>query len=497
MSLPPCERLSRPRALLVGVTFALLILAALSFAQPSPALAQNSTIPSAPSWLEPRGINVVDLVGLVPEAALRGTVLSYATGTGMVQYVSGTRAGNRVSITARISPRYFAYDGSTFSKIGCLGHPAGYDQWPSASPAGSMRLLSGGQDVTNKLDKISVVPAAQIQPQSNANAYPRYEYGEFVPVTTDANGARFPANMGCVFTGFGRLTDLTAVFTFNVPVAVNVVAKGSTTYQAHSYIGTGSNGILGSLNSQMNGRYGERHEKFNLTIPADADFLLVNFPPTPVDPYDGEQAINMGLPGSGTYRLDRAGGGLSVDHVNTMGIMIRSQWRDADQSGGDYLEHFSDSARFAPPEYFLPPGVPYNSCMTNGGCPGSLLEQVYTTSYAVSVHYFKIDRISNDGLSRVPLRQVGKGWSSGLATTSAPEPFDPEEAVNGTATVDPSYEFAPEPVQIDETQQTHKQYLPIISRPKVVQTPPPDDPTGCPCGWFDGQGRMLDYIAAP
>ena len=42
-------------------------------------------------------------------------------------------------------------------------------------------------------------------------------------------------------------------------------------------------------------------------------------------------------------------------------------------------------------------------------------------------------------------------------------------------------------------------FLPLLSAVQPAAPPqpgplPPDDHTGCPCGWFDQDGRMLDYI---
>lgn len=485
------RRLWREPALFTLLLALLLSLTAL----PAPAaIAQESDTPAAPTapdWLEPRGLHVADLVGLVPEEALRGTVLNYASGTGIAEYVSGSRVGNRVTITARITPRYFEYEGRVYAKIGCLGQIAGFDQWPAASPAGSMRLLRGGKDITAGLLQFLVVPAGQVQPQDNATIYPRYGYVE-QPVSHGANGVKFPANMGCVYTAAGRLSDLTGVFTFDVARNIVVKTLGSATFAAQSYIGVGPTGVLSLLQSQMSRRYGSRHDKFSLSVPTGTDYVLVNFPPTPIDPYDSEDPINFGLPGSGTYRLISDSGGLSVDHVNTMGITINGQWEDADNSGGDFLTHFRKNVRLAAPEYFLPPGVPYNSCMTNGGCPDSVLEQVYSATYDLAIYFLRVDRTADSGLTRIPLRQVGKTWNPGLLAAAAPR-IDPDEAIvqmilRGQATP-------------QETPRTAEDdgivYLPIITNPRPPEPPPVDDPTGCPCGWFDANGRMFDYIPQP
>jgi hypothetical protein len=47
-------------------------------------------------------------------------------------------------------------------------------------------------------------------------------------------------------------------------------------------------------------------------------------------------------------------------------------------------------------------------------------------------------------------------------------------------------------------QRNEQVYLPYVS----VAVPPPTirddgDRNGCPCGWFDSLGRMLDYVPGP
>ncbi|MEM2446629.1 MAG: hypothetical protein QW734_08230 [Candidatus Bathyarchaeia archaeon] len=58
------------------------------------------------SWLEPRGLNIVDLVGFVPDQDLAGAIISYSPGYGIVRYQSGVRVGNTVTITTKVYPRY-------------------------------------------------------------------------------------------------------------------------------------------------------------------------------------------------------------------------------------------------------------------------------------------------------------------------------------------------------------------------------------------------------
>jgi hypothetical protein len=267
--------------------------------------------------------------------------------------------------------------------------------------------------------------------------------------------------------------NVTAFFTLQAPQRIVISPLGSQTFDVHSYVGPGSAGILEPLSSQLSDRFGRRHDKPVMTVPAQSDFVLVNYPPTPVDPYVTPPDFNDGLPGSGTYRFERPQGGLTIDHVNSMALPTVGQWQDGDQSGGDWLPWLSPLLRLTAPEYFVPPGIAYDPCMRRGDCPDGLLEAIYNTTYSISAHYYRIDRITNSGLHRIPLRQVGPGWSPSASSSGA----------NNSA-----------PVLLEH--QSPLYYLPIIQigQPFV----PPVDPTdGCPCGWFDPGGRMVDFIPKP
>ena len=465
---------------------ALFVIAGLAFlilAARAPLWAQEGASPddtAAPEWLEPRGLNVVDLVGQVPEEHLKDSVLIYETGRGILQYQSGQRNGDRVEITVKITPRYFEYGGNTFTKFGCLGQTAVYDQIPSTAPASTMRLFDDGQEITANIENMSVIPAGQVLPTNNANGYLRYPEPGATPATIENGSLVIPANMGCTIIVPGRLDGLTATFTLTTPQVVNVAPLSSETFTAHSYIGIGGAGILASLNSQMLGRFGERGGNFTLSIPQEADYAFVNFPPTPVDPYAGEDPINRPLPGSGTYRFSNGSGFLSVDHVASAGFPILGQWRDSDQTGNSrYLTYFEDTRKLGIMEYFLPPGIAYDPCMTDGGCPDALLDAIHAARYPMTIYYYKVERIVAEGLERIPLKMVGKGWSA-----TNPWLASPGDTIPPGGTIPPPG---------DSTV-----YLPLVTTAPGPSAPiPPDDPTDCPCGWFDALGRMVDFIRKP
>lgn len=431
------------------------------------------SLAGAVDWLEPRGLNVVDLVGLVPEDHLKNAILVYETGRGLLQYESGQRTGDTVVVNAIVNPRYFVDNGVTFSKFSCLGQPGVYDQWPSPTPASTLRVYDqSGAEITSNAVVYIPIGSGQVQPNLGSSSYMRYTEQSAQSVQFAQDGSVIlPANQGCVVIIRGQYNNFRAKFTLTAPQQVNVTVLGSESFSFHSYIGEGNSGQLGSLNDQMRGRYGNRHDKFQLNPPAGSEYVLVNYPPTPIDPYAGQDAVTYSLPGSGTYRIARSGNDLSVDHLNTMGLALYGQWQDRDQRGGEYLTFFSDGARISVPEYFLPAGVPYDACMTNGGCSSSLLDRVYNATMTMSVHYYKVERIV-DGLTRIPLRQVGDSWQPGRS-----------RAVTAAGAIQTA------------AKQEAMLFLPIVFTLQEVPNLPGDDATGCPCGWFTADGRMVDYIA--
>lgn len=452
-----------------------LMLFVLLTTQVSPVAATPAAKTAAPlvDWLEPRGLSVVDLVGLVPEDHLKNAILAYETGRGLLRYESGQRTGDTVVINTTVTPRYFVDNGVAFSKFSCLGQPGVYDQWPTVAPASTLRVYDqNGAEITSNTVLYIPIASGQVQPNQGSSAYMRYTEQSAQPVQFAQDGsAILPANQGCVVIIRGRYNNFRAQFTMTVPQQVSVTVLGSENFSFHSYIGEGNSGLLGSLNSQMHGRYGNRHEKFQLNPPAGSEYVLVNYPTIPIDPYAGQDAITYSLLGSGTYRIARSGNDLSVDHLNTMGLALYGQWQDVDQAGGEYLNFFSDGVRISAPEYFLPDGVAYDACMTNDGCSESLLDRIYNAAMTMSVHYYKVDRIV-DGLTRVPLRQVGKDWRPGQSRAVVPA-GDIRAA----------------------TKQEEMLFLPIVFTKAETINLPGDDTTGCPCGWFTAEGRMVDYIA--
>ncbi len=457
------------------------------------------TVPQA-DWLEPRGLSVVDLVGLVPEDHLSETIVSWRVGTGILQYLSGTRVGNTVTVNVRIGQRYWT-DGSNWATLfGCLGKAAIADEWTVAMPPSKMRIFESGRDITNQVTgSVDYVPAGQVLPSNGGRDWWRYDFSWGQPVQFAADGAvDVPANMGCAYAVGGRRENLTAQFVVETTNYINVEALGSETFTFRSYAGAGNAGHFANLNGQMMRRYGTRHDKFDLHPPTGAEYVLVKYPPTPVDPYMGQPEINAFMPGSGTYRINGPGAMLSVDHVNSMAMPLYGQWQDADQSGGEYLSFFNSPTRLASPEYFVPAGVAFDPCMTNGGCSDALLEQVRNTEMTMTIYYYNISR-TTEGLTKLPIKQVGPNWSAARAATrttmAAPATVDQVSAAVTTAA---STDARSTTAVARAPQRDNPVYLPLISTaPPAPVVLPDGDRSACPCGWFDGYGRMFDYVPGP
>jgi hypothetical protein len=153
-----------------------------------------------------------------------------------------------------------------------------------------------------------------------------------------------------------------------------------------------------------------------------------------------------------------------VDHLNTMAIPYYGQWQDADQSGGStFLPYFTDSVEVTSPEYFVPEGIAYQPCMTYGGCSDALLDDIYRAEMTMSVYFYSVTPVTGEMVA-VPLRMVGPDWSVGQTLT--------QPMAAGARRV----------------------WLPLVSR---QISPPPFDPTKCPCGWFTADGRMIGFVPQP
>jgi hypothetical protein len=468
-------------------TFVLMLLLVTGASFPAEALLalepgnQEVAVAAVPDWLEPHGLHVVDLVGAVPEEQLRDAIVTASPSSGIAQYLEGSREGNRVTIKVRLWPRYLKSPGD-YTLIGCLNNRVYSDYWATTVPEAKMRVYSGSRNITQRIAGGSITPAGWVHPAGGAIDKDRYAAPPIGPMQS-ADEVLIPANRGCLLFIEGRHSDLTAVFTYNFEKKISVQAMGQETFSYGGYRGIGFAGVFAPLQKQLQ-KYGNRHDKFALNIPAGADYVFVKFPPSTV----GQDAIddietNVQQPSSGTYRLARDAQALSVDHNVSMGLPLNSMWRDSDQAGGKYLSLLPKVNTISALEYFVPSGIDYDQCMTRGDCPESLMQEIISKRMNMTVYYYKVDRIA-EGLTRIPLRQVGPQWS----------PQDAFAAGEHGVQVERASDLSKEEIS---PAASHQIFLPVVG----TGTPPPelpaDDANGCPCGWFTSEGRMVDYVAGP
>ena len=465
-----------------------------SFSPPTNALAAGTAASAA--WLEPRGLNIVDLVGQVPDSDLVGAIIQYTPGFGILRYQSGQRVGNTVTVTVTAYPRFWSdaeWHGSLF---GCLGQAARIDELGTVAPATSLRVYTpDGQEITRQVGGFSHVPSGLTQPIRNpreseqANLYRYWESG-IASATFAADGALLlPANMGCeLFILYQDYRELTLVFTAEVAPVVSVKVVGRQTFQFPAYFGPGYAGHFDALRSQMAHACTNRPATIaNMVIPAGADYFLFNYPPMLGDPFTafpGNPLGNLDRPTGATYRL-RSTRGLSVDHVISPGLPLNGHWIDMDLAqGSQYLPYGRAVSSFGGLEMLVPAGVSYDVCMASGTCSAAKLQQICSTATSARMIYLQVARTA-PGLSRIPLQMPGPQWNAAAAALA--EPVAEAPPVSDSAAAQAASGF------------THKVFLPLVSH----EVPPlePDDPTGCSpnggCGWFTPDGRMVDYIQAP
>jgi hypothetical protein len=200
----------------------------------------------------------------------------------------------------------------------------------------------------------------------------------------------------------------------------------------------------------------------------------VRFPTTPADPYadpvGGLPYLNAERPTGGTYRLARDTVELSADLSFSAAFPLKVAWQDSDQIPKRmFLAVIDAPNQLAPPEYVLPTGIRYDDCYTQGNCPDQILQQIYESRMTLEIFYLSVTRVAKEG-GWVPLKIAGKTWSTSAeysATTNRGEATAGFTVEQGTPWT---------------------MYLPLVIR--EVNGVLPD---GCPCGWFDSLGRMLDY----
>ncbi len=463
----------------------LLLSLALLFAALAALVAWAAPVPAAlPDWLEPRGLSPIELVGQVPDEYLQGTILSWSDWAGLVVYQSGKRNGDTVVITTTIYPRFMVVAGvpnEQMTMFGCLGQPPRFDHLATAVPTSTLRVFDGtGAEVTQQIWWLDITRMGTGQPIANSSQpfrYPEehYGYGQPLPLPLGPDGLTIPPNSGCWIKLPGaNYYPLTGVFTLHSPRAVQASILGTQQAAFQSYIGVGWLGIFQPLMDQLRAIYPDRHGRIPLTVPEGANFFLLRYPPMPGDAYTDSSGkppyLNADRLSSGTYRLSTTTDELSGDLHISAGFPLEVAWRDADQApNSKFLPQLRDLSELAPPEYVIPAGIPYNDCFTRGNCSAGILRQIYDAQMELEIVYLKV--IHSTAGQWVPLKMAGPAWQPSAAT---------EPRAGGGVPVRAS----------DVPTGTYVIFLPLV-------TTAGEEPTGCPCGWFDDLGRMLDIFPGP
>ncbi len=453
----------------------LLVLGILCLACPAAPVAADT-----PEWVEPQALNIADIAGQVPDSALVGNIVAYNGAGGIARFLSSDMDGDQLRIHVRLDTRRLWSGDHWLTYATTLGQRPLYDHVASTTPASWVRLYADGQEVTDQILWLNYLDHTNVTPTTDASAWDRYPNQidlahkhtiYCASMASGPDGVYVPANTGGEIVLPGDHPVMTATFTYNVQTPANVSYLGTQETAFQTYIGpcsAGDMGLFASLVTQMQARYpGIRHPRITLDIPVGANYVMFTYPPMDYDVYatvyDGSDPNNnMMRPIAGTVRLAPDEAMLSQNLTHGGAFPLDVAWQDADQSAGPYLSLMRNIDRITPPEYFVPPGVPYDPCFRDGACSDSLLDLIYTQPIPISIIYLSVS-VSTGGMDAIPLR-------------AADDPRYPvmclQEGLVVTAVAPPSGNYVA--------------YVPLLTRPLDVTRP---------AGLFEPEsGRMVAYV---
>lgn len=450
-------------------------------------------------------MSIIDLVGQIPEELLRGMIISYEPTSGIVVYEAGSRTGDTVVVTTTIYPRVYTPDwppNNLVTHFGCLGQKPYYDHVGSVVPESVLRVYdSSGADVTYQIKYMDITAMGLSRPIAGSQSsvrYPVQQFGEGRPnpLPIGPDGLVIPENSGCRLLQPGVDNyPLTGVFTIKVVPALDATIKGTQQATFLSYIGPGFVGIFQPLMDQLRSIYPDRNTRIPLSIPPEANYFLIRYPPLPgdayTDLYDGTYD-NADRLSSGSYRLARWVY-LSTDLIFSGIFPLNPAWEDADRyPGSEFLPVLTDCDELASPEYVIPAGIPYNDCFTQGNCPQGILEQIHNTEMELEIIYLHLSvagfPLPGDWSS---LRLAGPAWAPSGGVGTSPSGSSASPIASG-AQQELSPRSQPPPAPQGNAVTSHFVYLPFVRHGFG-----PDGPIEYPCGWFDSLGRMLYYLPGP
>lgn len=442
-----------------------------------------------PPWVEPRALNIVDMAGQVPDAALDGAFVTGNSLGGISRFIGARETDDGLEIDVLMNTRRIKSNGRWLTRLPLLGQRPFADHMGSAAPESTLFLFEGGRPLAAEPHWINYLEPALVLPSEGADVADRYPGLEqfLAPPERDGVGIRIPANWGGELVIEGDHPVITGTFRVSPTNVPRVTLLGTQEATFQSFIGPfnpGDEGGFANVIAQIHEHCGTdfRHPRIPLNIPAAANYVLFIYPPQPVDPYDVVPPDNLDRPTSGTLRLAPDDAMLSANLVHGGGFPLRVAWQDADQvRWGDelpgqpnpppserFLSLLPPIDRFTPPEIFIPAGVEFHPCFLEGTCPTAILDAICSTTMPIRVVYLSVQTpASGEGLVVLPLRMADDDW----------EPAD----TNGLAAraVCPTLSQARAVV-----------YLPLALTPPA---PPPTDVR--PLGIFETTaGRMVGYI---
>ena len=361
-----------------------------------------------PPWIEPRALNITDLVGQVPDTVLQDCIIAYSGGGGLARFLSSQIQGDLIRITARLDTRRSLNGDRWITTLNLLGQRPIYDHMGSAAPESWLRLYQGTTELTGQIVWGYVVDPALALPQDDASAYQRYPWRTLFDFPSTANGRYIPANYGGEVVLYGDYPMLTGVFTFRPAGRPQVTYLGSQEATFQSYIGVGGVGAFQPLMQQLRGRYADRHPRIFLNIPAGANYVLFIYPPMPFDVYDST-GNNLQRPIAGSVRLAPDEAMLSQDLVHGGAFPLQVAWQDADQSAGPYLSLLPPIDRITPPEFVVPAGIAYDPCFLSGTCSEAVLRQIYEATMTLRIVYLRVEPLYS-GTQALPLKVADETW---------------------------------------------------------------------------------------
>ena len=359
-----------------------------------------------PSWVEPRALNIVDIAGQVPDWVLADNIVAFSHIGGLAQFIWSEREGDLLRIGVRLHSRTYPSEDPWTTAFTLLGHRAILDHMGSSVPEMWVRLYDGDTELTSHINWGLYIDPALSLPLAGSSQMVRYPEYLTTSMVVESNGLKVPANYGGEYGLPGDYAELSAVFTLVQPTnSPQVTYLGSQEATYRSYIGHPEGvGAFAPLMEQLRDKFGDRHDRITLNMPAGANYVMFAYPPMPFSVYQTEH--NLERSDGGTVRLSPGQAMLSQDLTHGGAFPLSVAWQDADQVLYDpYLSLLYSIDRITPPEHLVLEGTPYNSCFLRGDCGGSVLDAIHDATATIRIIYLRVEP-TYSGLQALSLKMA-------------------------------------------------------------------------------------------